>query len=72
MSRDWRLYLADIRTACDKVLQFTESMERSEFFADERTYKLAHSPGTPVALLYWVKAQAESFNYGSTFTLSVG
>ena len=21
MSRDWRLYLADIRTACDKVLK---------------------------------------------------
>ncbi len=38
MSRDWRLYLADIRTACDKVLRFTAGMERSAFFADERTY----------------------------------
>jgi uncharacterized protein with HEPN domain len=38
VSRDWRLYLADIRTACDKVLRFTEGMERPEFFADERTY----------------------------------
>ena len=38
MSRDWRLYLADIRTACGKVLRFTAGMERSAFFADERTY----------------------------------
>jgi uncharacterized protein with HEPN domain len=38
VSRDWRLYLADIRTACDKVLRFTAGMERSAFFADERTY----------------------------------
>ncbi len=38
MSRDWRLYLADICTACDKVLRFTAGMERSAFFADERTY----------------------------------
>jgi len=38
VSRDWRLYMADIRTACDKVLRFTAGMERSAFFADERTY----------------------------------
>jgi uncharacterized protein with HEPN domain len=38
VSRDWRLDLADIRTACEKVLRFTAGMERSEFFADDRTY----------------------------------
>lgn len=38
MSRDWRLHLADLRTACEKVLRFTAGMERSEFCADDRTY----------------------------------
>jgi uncharacterized protein with HEPN domain len=38
VSREWRLYLADIRTACEKVLRFTAGMERSTFFADDRTY----------------------------------
>jgi uncharacterized protein with HEPN domain len=38
MSRDWRTYLDDIRTACEKVLRFTTGMDQSAFFADERTY----------------------------------
>ena len=28
MSRDWRIYLGDIRTACEKVLRFTAGMDR--------------------------------------------
>ncbi len=38
MSREWQLYLADIREACEKVLRFTGGMERSAFFGDDRTY----------------------------------
>jgi uncharacterized protein with HEPN domain len=38
MSRDWRIYLGDIRTACEKVLSFTAGMDRPAFFADDRTY----------------------------------
>jgi uncharacterized protein with HEPN domain len=38
MSRDWRIYLGDIRTACEKVLRFTAGMDRASFFADDRTY----------------------------------
>ncbi len=32
------MYLADIRTACEKVFQFTAGMDRPAFFADDRTY----------------------------------
>jgi uncharacterized protein with HEPN domain len=38
MSRDWRSYLADIRTACGKVEAFTAGMDREAFFGDDRTY----------------------------------
>jgi uncharacterized protein with HEPN domain len=38
MSRDWRVYLDDIRTACEKVSRFTAGMDRPAFFADDRTY----------------------------------
>ena len=38
MSRNWQTYLADIRTACEKVLQFTAGMDRDAFFADDKTY----------------------------------
>jgi uncharacterized protein with HEPN domain len=37
MSRDWRLYLGDMRTACEKVAQFTAEMGREAFFEDDRT-----------------------------------
>ena len=33
-----RSYLADIRTAYDKVAKFTAGMDRETFFADDRTY----------------------------------
>jgi uncharacterized protein with HEPN domain len=38
MSRDWQSYLADIRTACEKVARFTAGMDREAFFEDDRTY----------------------------------
>jgi uncharacterized protein with HEPN domain len=38
MSRDWALYLEDIRTACGKIARFTAGMDRATFFADDRTY----------------------------------
>lgn len=37
MSRDWRLYLADMRSAAAKICRFTSEMTRQEFEADERT-----------------------------------
>jgi len=38
MSRDWRIYLNDMASACEKVLRFTTGMERAVFFDDEKTY----------------------------------
>ncbi len=38
MSRDWRIYLNDMVTCCEKILRFTAGMERRVFFEDEKTY----------------------------------
>jgi uncharacterized protein with HEPN domain len=38
MSREWRLYLADMQTDCEKVRRFTAGMSREAFFSDDRTY----------------------------------
>ena len=38
MSRDWRLYLDDMREACRKVLRFTEGITLNDLQQDERTY----------------------------------
>jgi uncharacterized protein with HEPN domain len=38
MSREWQAYFADIRTACEKVSEFTAGMDREAFFGDDRTY----------------------------------
>ena len=38
MSRDWTLYVDDIRLACRKILRFTADLDREAFFADDRTY----------------------------------
>jgi uncharacterized protein with HEPN domain len=38
MSRDWQASLSDIRTACEKVSEFTAGMDRDAFFGDDRTY----------------------------------
>jgi len=38
MSREWQAYLADIRTACEKVAEFTAGMDQEAFLGDDRTY----------------------------------
>jgi uncharacterized protein with HEPN domain len=38
MSREWQSYLADIKTASEKVTRFTAGMDREAFFGDDRTY----------------------------------
>jgi uncharacterized protein with HEPN domain len=38
MSRDWQSYLAEMRTACEKISLFTAGMDRDAFFGDDRTY----------------------------------
>ncbi|MCG6136465.1 MAG: DUF86 domain-containing protein [Nostoc sp. LLA-1] len=38
MSRDFRLYLADIVVACEKVLRYTDGMEFEQFVADDRSF----------------------------------
>ena len=37
MSRDWRLYLDDIASSCEKIGQFIEGMTFDSFIADEKT-----------------------------------
>ncbi len=38
MSRDYLLYLEDMRDACRKLLSYTEGLSFDEFATDERTY----------------------------------
>jgi uncharacterized protein with HEPN domain len=38
VSRDWRLYWDDIIVACEKVLRYTEGMDRDAFLEDEKTF----------------------------------
>jgi len=38
VSRDWRLYLDDIRGAARKVLDFTSGMSLADLQTDEKTY----------------------------------
>lgn len=38
MSRDWRIYLDDILTSCQKVQRYTKGMNQKDFLNDERTY----------------------------------
>ncbi|MBL8906929.1 MAG: DUF86 domain-containing protein [Rhizobiales bacterium] len=37
MSREWRLYLADMRDAVAKVVRYTAGMTQAAFSADEKT-----------------------------------
>ena len=41
MSRDYLLYLEDIREGCEKLLRYTAGREFAEFTADERTFDAA-------------------------------
>ena len=38
MSRDYRLFLDDIKIACQKVLRYTGDMSYEQFINDEKTY----------------------------------
>jgi len=38
VSRDWRLYLDDMREACRKVLRYTEGLDLEGLRGDEKTY----------------------------------
>ena len=41
--RDWRVYVGDMLDACEKLLAFTEGMDRAAFDADVRTnYAVVH------------------------------
>jgi len=38
MSRDYRLFLADMRVSCGKVGRYTHNLTHEQFFEDEKTY----------------------------------
>lgn len=38
MSRDWQLYLEDMRVCCDKVLDYTRGLELPDFLANAMMY----------------------------------
>jgi len=38
MSREHRLFLEDMRKACDKVIRFTKQITREQFVADDKTF----------------------------------
>ena len=37
MSREYKLFLEDMRRACEKVIQFTKGLTLTQFLADEKT-----------------------------------
>ena len=37
MSRDYWLFLDDIRESCEKILRYTQGMAKAQFEADEKT-----------------------------------
>ena len=38
MSRDYTLYLNDIRSACEKILRYTKGLALDTFLSDEKTF----------------------------------
>ena len=38
MSRDYRLFLDDIKTACEKILRYTRNMTFEQFTVDVKTF----------------------------------
>lgn len=38
MSRDYRLYLDDIRDACAKVIRYAQGRNQSQFLSDDKTF----------------------------------
>lgn len=37
MSRDWKLFLQDMKRSCDRILNYVEGMDRIGFFNDQKT-----------------------------------
>jgi uncharacterized protein with HEPN domain len=38
VSREYRLYLVDVQSACEKILRYTNGLELDGFLKDERTF----------------------------------
>lgn len=38
MSRDWRLYLDELREACEKVVRYADGLDKDAFLSDDKTY----------------------------------
>ncbi len=38
MSRDYNLFLGDIRQSCQRILRYTSGLTKDDFVADEKTY----------------------------------
>ncbi len=38
MSRDLRLYLDDIREACEKIMRYSQGLDLDQFVQDEKTF----------------------------------
>ena len=38
MSREYRLFLEDMRTACEKIVRFSQGLTSAEFLADAKTH----------------------------------
>lgn len=38
MSRDWRLYVADMKACCERVAEYTAGLNREEFLAQRLVY----------------------------------
>ena len=38
MSREYRVFLTDMRKACEKVVAYTQQVTREQFLSDEKTF----------------------------------
>ena len=38
MSRDYRLFLEDMQTSCEKIVRYTRGLNNDQFLKDEKTY----------------------------------
>lgn len=38
MSRNYLLFLNDMRKACERIIRYVQGMSETEFLADEKTY----------------------------------
>ena len=38
MSRDYSLYIEDIKESCDRIIKYVAGLSREEFFSEQKTY----------------------------------